>query len=39
LEVTEVRDGVQFISARYKPRAEEYRLHNDICLFDPSPMT
>ncbi|MDR2101827.1 MAG: UxaA family hydrolase [Treponema sp.] len=24
---------------RYKPRAEEYRLHNDICLFDPSPMT
>jgi galactarate dehydratase len=24
---------------RYKPRAEAYRIHNDICLFDPSPMT
>jgi galactarate dehydratase len=24
---------------RHKPRAEEYRLYNDLCLFDPSPIT
>jgi galactarate dehydratase len=24
---------------RYKPKAEEYRLYNDLCLFDPSPIT
>jgi galactarate dehydratase len=26
-------------SGRYKPWAEVYALHNDLCLFDPSPVT
>ena len=30
---------VDTASGRYKPCAEKYRLHNDICLFDPAPLT
>ena len=26
-------------SGRYTPFAEKYRLHNDICIFDPAPLT
>ena len=30
---------VDTASGRHKPFAEKYRLHNDICLFDPAPLT
>jgi galactarate dehydratase len=30
---------VDTASGRYRPFAEKYRLHNDLCLFDPAPLT
>jgi galactarate dehydratase len=30
---------VDTASGVYRPWAEKYRLHNDICLFDPAPLT
>ena len=29
---------VDTASGRYKPFAEKYKLHNDICIFDPAPL-
>ncbi|GHV94399.1 putative galactarate dehydratase (L-threo-forming) [Spirochaetia bacterium] len=30
---------VDTASGRYKPWAEQYRLHNDLCIFNPAPIT
>jgi galactarate dehydratase len=30
---------VDTASGRYRPFAEKYRLHNDLCVFDPAPVT
>ena len=30
---------VDTASGRYTPFAEKYRLHNDLCIFDPAPLT
>ena len=30
---------IETASGRYKPWAEQYTLHNDICLFNPTPVT
>ena len=30
---------IETASGRHKPWAEQYALHNDICLFDPAPVT